>query len=116
MNSTLQDFKAELFRALANPVRIRILEALRAEGSLNVGEIQQRVGAEHSNVSQHLSIMRGRGLVEAQREGTTIRYSVPEPDLYRLLDAARAIFEHQLDARARALEESDRAELFRSRS
>ncbi|MEX1104374.1 MAG: metalloregulator ArsR/SmtB family transcription factor, partial [Dehalococcoidia bacterium] len=97
MNSTLQDFKAELFRALANPVRIRILEALRAEGSLTVGEIQQCVGAEHSNVSQHLSIMRGRGLVEAQREGTSIRYSVTEPDLYRLLDVARAIFEHQLE-------------------
>lgn len=115
MNS-MQDFKAELFRVLANPVRIRILEALRAEGSLNVGEIQQRVGAEPSNVSQHLSIMRGRGLVEAQREGTSIHYSVAERDLYRLLDAARTIFEHQLDARARALEESDRADLYRARS
>lgn len=101
--TTLQDYKAELFRTLANPVRIRILEALRAAGSLTVSEIHQRVGAEPSNVSQHLSIMRNRGVVVARREGTSMWYSVSEPELFNLLDVARIIFERQLDARAKIL-------------
>lgn len=101
--TTLQDYKAELFRTLANPVRIRILEALRVAGSLTVGEIHQRVGAEPSNVSQHLSIMRNRGVVVARREGTSMWYSVSEPELFNLLDVARIIFERQLDARAKIL-------------
>lgn len=100
---TLQDFKAGLFRTLANPVRIRILEALRAATSLTVGEIQQAVGAEPSNISQHLSIMRANGIVVSRREGTNIWYSVAEPELYALLDVAREIFERQLEARTRML-------------
>ena len=103
MAATLQDFKAELFRALANPVRIRILEVLRESGSLTVGEIQQRVGIESSNVSQHLSILRSHGLVATRREGTSIWYSVAAPDLYKLLDVARAIFEKRLTAQSRVL-------------
>ena len=103
MAATLQDFKAELFRALANPVRIRILEVLRESGSLTVGEIQQRVGIESSNVSQHLSILRSHGLVITRREGTSIWYSVAAPDLYKLLDVARAIFEKRLTAQSRVL-------------
>jgi ArsR family transcriptional regulator len=103
MAATLQDFKAELFRTLANPVRIRILEVLRVTDDLTVGEIQQRVGVEPSNVSQHLSILRGHGLVTTRREGTSIRYSVAAPDVYELLDVARGIFEKQLDEQARML-------------
>lgn len=104
MPTTLQEFKAELFRALANPVRIRILEVLRASGDLTVGEIQQRVGVEPSNVSQHLSILRGHGLVATRREGTSIWYSVSAPDLFELLDVARGIFEKQLTEHTRMLE------------
>jgi ArsR family transcriptional regulator len=107
MTGTLQDFKAELFRTLANPVRIRILEVLRAAGSLTVSEIHQRVRVEPSNVSQHLSILRGHGLVATRREGTSIRYSIAVPDLFDLLDVARAIFEKQLTEQARMLEQQD---------
>ena len=103
MPATMQDFKAELFRALANPVRIRILEVLRESGSLTVSEIQQRVGVEPSNVSQHLSVLRGHGLVATRREGTSIWYSVASPELFKLLDVARAIFERQLTAQTRML-------------
>lgn len=107
MTPTLQDFKAELFRTLANPLRIRILEALREAGSLNVGEIQQRVGAEPSNVSQHLGIMRGRGLLVARREGTTVWYAVADAQVFGLLDAARSMFEAQLAARRQVLDDED---------
>jgi len=103
MTATLQDFKAELFRTLANPVRIRILEVLREAGSLTVGEIQLRVGVEPSNVSQHLSILRAHGLVATRRDGTSIWYSIAAPDLFDLLDVARAIFEKQLTEQTRML-------------
>jgi ArsR family transcriptional regulator len=100
----MQDFKAELFRSLANPLRIRILEVLRATGSLTVGEIQQRVGAEASNISQHLSILRARGIVTTRRDGTSVWYSVADPEIFALLDVARAVFEKQLNAQARILD------------
>ena len=109
MIPTLQDFKAELFRTLANPVRIRILEVLRHAGSLTVREIQQRVGAEPANVSQHLALMRGRGLVSTRRDGTSIWYSIAEPQLCEMLDAARAIFDNQLAAQAKLAEDADSA-------
>ncbi len=105
--SSLQDFKAELFRALGNPLRVRILEALRTAGSLTVTELHQRVGAEPSNVSQHLAIMRSRGLLATRRSGTSIWYSAAEPEIFELLDVARSIFERQLVARARLLEPED---------
>lgn len=109
MIPTLQDFKAELFRTLANPVRIRILEVLRHAGSLTVREIQQRVGSEPANVSQHLALMRGRGLVSTRRDGTSIWYSIAEPQLFEMLDAARAIFDNQLAAQAKLVEDADSA-------
>ncbi len=82
-------------------MRIRILETLRVAGSLSVGEIQQRVGAEPSNVSQHLGIMRARGIVAAAREGTSVHYSVAEPEIFAILDSAREIFDRQLSAQLR---------------
>ena len=100
---TLQDFKAELFRTLANPVRIRILEVLRIAGSLTVGEIHQRTGAEPSNVSQHLAIMRAQGIVHPRRDGTSVWYSVAEPEVFELLDSARHIFERRVGANVRLL-------------
>jgi ArsR family transcriptional regulator len=103
MPSTMQEFKAELFRALANPTRIRILEELRDAGSLTVGEIQQRAGLEASNVSQHLSILRTHGLVDTRRDGTSIWYSVTAPELFKLLDVARAIFEKRVNQQSRIL-------------
>ena len=105
MAQTLQEFKADLFRVLANPVRIRILEALRAGGELTVGEIQQRLGVEASNVSQHLAILRQHHLVSARREGTSAWYSVSATDLFQMLDVARAIFEEQLREQSRMLDE-----------
>ena len=101
--ATLQDFKAELFKAMANPIRIRILEELRTCDGLTVGELQRRVGVEPSNVSQHLALMRRGGLVTSSREGTSIRYAVANKELFGLLDVARAIFEKQVDQQARLL-------------
>jgi ArsR family transcriptional regulator len=100
----LQEFKADFFRTLGNPVRIRILEALRSAGELSVTEIQQTVGIEPSNASQHLSVLRSRGVVVTSREGTTVRYSIADPEVYALLDTARKVFEKRLASQQEALE------------
>lgn len=104
--TTLQDFKADLFRTLANPQRIRILELLRAATSLTVGEIQLRLETP-ANVSQHLAIMRSQGLVVGRRDGTSVWYTVADPKIFDLLDTARNLFESQLKSHAAALEVED---------
>ena len=88
-------FKAEFFKVLANPLRIRILDALR-DGPLSVGELRARLDTEQATISQHLSILRARNFVFTERRGTTIRYQVSDPTIWRLLDLAREIFDNQL--------------------
>jgi ArsR family transcriptional regulator len=88
-------FKAEFFKTLAHPLRIQILDALR-EGPLSVGHLREKLGVEQSTLSQQLAVLRARNFVTTERQGTTIRYSVRDPDLWRLLDAALAIFENHL--------------------
>jgi len=89
------DFKTEFFKALAHPLRIRILDELRA-GQLNVGQLRERLGVEQSTLSQQLAVLRTRGLVQTQRNGSTIHYQVADPAIWRLLDSALEIFNNQL--------------------
>ncbi len=91
----LRQFKAEFFKALAHPLRIRILELLRA-GPLSVSHIQEALGAPGSSVSQQLAVLRGRNILTTERRGTTIMYGVSDPELYELLDVARRIFNAHL--------------------
>jgi len=104
MPETLQDFKAAFFRTLASPVRIRLLEELRS-GPATVGDLQQRLGLDSSNVSQHLALLRARGVVVTRREGNKIWYAVAEKRIYSILDAVRAVFENQVKASTRLLED-----------
>ena len=91
----LRRFKADFFRALAHPLRIRILELLRG-GPLSVTQIQEATGAPGSSVSQQLAVLRGRSILASERRGTTIIYRVPDPELFELLDVARRIFNAHL--------------------
>jgi ArsR family transcriptional regulator len=87
----LHGFKAELFKALGHPVRIRILELLR-EGEQSVSGLQGALEIEASSVSQQLAVLRARQLVSGRKEGTTVFYSVTDPQVFDLLDTARAMF------------------------
>ena len=91
----LQGFKAELFKALGHPVRIRILELLRIS-ERTVSELQSQLDIEASTVSQQLAVLRSRQLVSGRREGTSVYYSVTDPQVFGLLDVARAMFNRQL--------------------
>ena len=82
--------KAELFKALAHPMRIRALEQL-AEGENSVGELATRLDVEISHLSQQLAVLRKVGVVTTRREGTTVYYSVADARFVALLAIARAL-------------------------
>jgi ArsR family transcriptional regulator len=91
----LQIFKAEFFKALAHPLRIRILELL-LEGERSVQEIQSALDVDQPIVSQQLAILRAKNIVEARKQGAAIRYAVRDPALGELLSVARKIFNNHL--------------------
>ncbi len=106
MRQTLQGFKAELFKALAHPVRIRILELLRS-GERNVSQLQGSLETESSSVSQQLALLRAKNIVQTRKEGTSVYYSVRDPRIFVLLDVAREIFDtHLTDLQAMVEEEA----------
>ena len=103
----LQAFKAEFFKALAHPVRIRVLEMLR-HGERSVNELQGALGLDQSTVSQQLAVLRAKNVVGARKEGTTVRYAVGDPLVGDLLDVARRIFNNQLSGSQSMLRELQR--------
>ena len=108
----LRRFKADFFKALGSPLRIRILELLR-NGPLSVSQIQEATDSPGSSVSQQLAVLRGRGILATERRGTTIIYSVADAELFELLDVARRIFNAHLNDTIdmlRLVEDEPRAE------
>lgn len=86
----LSEVKAELFKALAHPARIRALEVL-AEGERSVGELQPLVGIESSHLSQQLGVLRRAGLVTTRKEGSSVFYAVRDPLVVELLLVAKRL-------------------------
>ena len=91
----LQVFKAGFFRALAHPVRIRILELL-VGGERSVQELQEALGLEQPVVSQQLAVLRANNIVSGRKEGVSVRYTLRDPLIGSLLDTARRIFNNHL--------------------
>ncbi len=91
----LQTFKAEFFKALAHPIRIRILEIL-VSGERSVHELQEALGVDQPIVSQQLAVLRAKNIVEARKSGTAVRYTVRDTTLRALLEVARRIFDNHL--------------------
>ncbi len=82
--------KAEFFRVLGHPVRVRILELLR-DGEQAVGSLQAALGIDSSGTSQHLGALRRLGVLESRRDGTSVYYRVKDPRTFQLLEVARQI-------------------------
>ncbi|CEG29715.1 ArsR/SmtB family transcription factor [Bacillus sp. B-jedd] len=95
MDLEMQKFKADFFKALAHPLRIRILELL-GEGEKSVNEIQSLVGSEGSAVSQQLMILRSKNIVTGTKDGNRVIYSLRDPLIIELLAVARQIFNNHL--------------------
>ncbi len=95
MDQPLHRFKAELFKVLGNPLRIKIVELLRS-GDMTVAELLQQLEVEPSTASQQLGVLRAHGIVEGQREGATVRYALRDALVGELLDVARQMFNDRL--------------------
>jgi DNA-binding transcriptional ArsR family regulator len=91
----LQTFKAQFFRALAHPARIRMLEIL-VRGGRTVQELQQELALDQPIVSQQLAVLRNQGIVSTQKEGLAVRYALRDPLVGALLEVARRIFDNRL--------------------
>ena len=88
-------FKAEFFKALAHPLRIAVLDALR-KGEVGVNELCSLLKVEQSTLSQQLSVLRSRNIVVGRKEGLNVYYSVRDTTVFRLLDVAKEIFNNHL--------------------
>jgi len=90
MTTPLHQLKAEFFKTLGHPARIRILELL-AQGPRSVGELQGEIGLESSHMSQQLAVLRKAGVVTAHKRGNSVIYSMASPDMAQLLGVARRV-------------------------
>ncbi|MEO7352213.1 MAG: metalloregulator ArsR/SmtB family transcription factor [Marmoricola sp.] len=99
--------KAEFFRSLAHPARIRVLELL-ADSDLPVHALLSRIEIEPSNLSQQLSVLRQAGLVTQRREGGEVIYSLALPEVRDLLLAARQILRTKLATGSQLVDEITR--------
>jgi ArsR family transcriptional regulator len=103
MPKTVYDFKAAVFKALAEPNRLRILEALRSGETCNC-ELGPKLKLEQSNLSRHLLALSEAGLVAARKDGVRMMYRVVDPRVFKVLDLAGEMIKKQFAERAALLE------------
>lgn len=102
----LYEVKANLFKGLAHPVRIRVLELLSAAPEVSVSDLLSATGLEASHLSQHLSVLRRYRLVKSERRGLQQFYTLADPLAAELLAVARGLLENVLSATKEDLEYS----------
>lgn len=93
---------AERFKALGEPMRLLLLEALRG-GERSVGELTERTGGGQANVSKHLQVLLQQGYVDRRKEGTTSWYRITDPHVFRLCELVCGGLEQELDRRRKVL-------------
>lgn len=96
--------KAEFFRTLGHPVRVRILELLK-DGERTVGELQAELQLDSSGTSQHLGVLRKHGILDSRRAGTSVYYTVRDPRIFQLLEVSRQILSSSLSETQAVLDE-----------
>jgi len=102
--AALVELIAERFRVLGEPMRIRLLDALR-EGPATVGELERATGASQQNVSKHLGVLLRSGLVSRRKDGNFSRYAIADEGVFELCDHVCGGIRRQLDELDTLLEE-----------
>ncbi|MDX6350938.1 MAG: hypothetical protein QOF84_5728 [Streptomyces sp.] len=110
MQVPLYQAKAEFFRMLGHPVRIRVLELLQG-GPMPVRELLAEIEIEPSNLSQQLAVLRRSGIVTATRTSSTVVYELAGGDVAELLRAARRILTELLAGQEDLLAELRQSEM-----
>jgi DNA-binding transcriptional ArsR family regulator len=103
MTTPLHQLKAEFFKTLGHPARIRVLELL-SEREMAVGELLPELPLEASNLSQQLAVLRRAGLVTTRKDGSQVYYSLTSPHVAELLAVARVILTSVLSEQAELLD------------
>ncbi|MGO8761817.1 MAG: ArsR/SmtB family transcription factor [Desulfobaccales bacterium] len=98
--SELWELQADICQVMANPKRLQILHLLR-EKELSVGEMVQVLGVAKANLSQHLSVMRQKGILVPRRQGTTIYYRLAIPYITEACEIMREVLLATLAARGK---------------
>src|SRR5690348_4212247 len=91
----LRRFKAEVFRALAHPTRIAIVEALR-DGKMSAGQLTEQLGLERANASQHFAVLRAKQILGSRKEGNQVFYSLRDPALLEVFEILKGYFHMHL--------------------
>jgi DNA-binding transcriptional ArsR family regulator len=99
MTMPLYQMKAEFFKTLSHPIRIRVLELL-SEREHSVGELLRELDVEASNLSQQLAVLRRAGLVATRKDGSTVYYSLVSAQIAELMAVARSILTSVLSEQA----------------
>ena len=98
----LNEIKADLFKGLAHPVRIRVLELLAEVDERPVSDLLDHTGLEASHLSQHLRVLRGYGLVASRRRANSVLYRLAHASVAELLAAARIVLTDVVEAHEEA--------------
>jgi len=106
-NRPLYEVKAGLFKGLAHPIRIRILEVLSASDEVSVSQLLAVIDLEASHVSQHLAVLRRNRLVFSERRGSLVYYRLAYPQVADLLHVARALLGEILETTQQQLVERE---------
>jgi DNA-binding transcriptional ArsR family regulator len=96
LSAPLVELIAERFRVLGEPMRIRLLDALR-DGPATVQELEQATGASQQNVSKHLGVLLRSGLVSRSKEGNYSRYAIADDGVFELCEHVCGGLRRQLD-------------------
>ncbi len=95
MNKKIYELHADVCKTLANAKRLEILNALRNK-DMTVNELAERVGAFKANISQHLAVMRQKGILATRRDGVNIYYRIANPKVIQACDIMREVLLEQL--------------------
>ena len=93
---------AERFKALSEPMRLRLLQALRA-GEASVGDLAEQIGGGQANVSKHLQVLLQQGYVARRKEGTSSWYRITDPQVFKICELVCGGLEEELDRKRKLL-------------
>jgi ArsR family transcriptional regulator len=105
----LFELHAEVCKTLSNPVRLRIINELQ-DGEITVGSLAKKLGIRQAHVSQHLAVLRQRGVVKTRRDGPNIYYAISNPKIVKAFNLMREVLLEQLQKDQRIVTETHMSE------
>ncbi len=109
MKKALYELQSNIWRVFSSPKRLEILDLL-SDRELSVGQLTRLANIRQANLSQHLSILREKGIVKTRRDGVTIYYSLTTPQIIKVFDIIKQLLLKKLDAAEKLSQEIRKAQ------